>query len=143
MLPPTITKARPRSPAATVGFLLLILSARASAQDVPREPSSVDRLIAVQAVLHVADMFTTSYDLTYGYGREGNPLLRSFDRNTGGLTAAAGLLTLGQIWYVKKLEATHPKAAVVVGTAMVLLKTLAVASDINAMGTIEARRRGR
>jgi hypothetical protein len=124
-----------------LALLLLTLSARASAEDWRHEPSSVDRLIAVQAALHVADMFTTSYDLTYGHGREANPVLRPFDANPGTLTAVAGLLTLGQLWYVKKLETTHPKAAVTLGIAMVVLETLAVASNINAMGTVEARRR--
>lgn len=125
-----------------VALLLVSVSTRASAQEVRREPSSVDRLIAVQAALHVADMITTSYDLHYGHGREGNPLLRPFDRNTGTLTAASGLLVLGQIWYVKKLETTgHPKVAVGLGVAMAVLKTLAVAHNINAMGDIEARRR--
>jgi hypothetical protein len=130
-----------RSTVATAGLLVLALSARASAQDVRREPSSVDRLIAVQAALHVADMLTTSYDLTYGHGREGNPVLRPFDGNVATLTAVAGGLTLAQVWYLKKLEHTHPKAAVTLGVAMVLLKTLAVAHNVNAMGVIEARRR--
>lgn len=130
-----------RSFVATVGLLVLTLSTHASAQDLRREPSSVDRLIAVQAALHVADMITTSYDLHYGRGREGNPILRSFDGNTGTLAVASGALVLAQMWYLKKLEPTHPKAAVTLGIAMAALKMLAVASNVNAMGTIEARRR--
>ena len=130
-----------RAKSIVLALLLLALSSRASAQDVRREPSSVDRLVAVQAAMHVADMVTTSYDLTYGHGREGNPVLRPFDGNTGMLTGAAGLLLLGHVWYVKQLERTHPKAAVALGVAMVVLKTLAVAYNVNAMGTIEARRR--
>jgi hypothetical protein len=130
-----------RSTIVGVVAAVVFLSARADAQGVRREPSSVDRLIAVQAALHVADMITTSYDLTYGHGREGNPVLRPFDGNTAALTAVAGLFTLGQVWYLKKLEQTHPKAAVTLGVAMVLLKTLAVAHNVNAMGVIEARQR--
>lgn len=99
--------------------LLLVVATPATAQAPPRAAiplnlhlSDVDVLLAAQAVLHTADMITTSYDLALSSSaREANPFLAPFAGKPVSLVASSGAINFLQAYTVARLQHRHPKFA--------------------------------
>lgn len=128
------------------GALVLLAASVAAAQDVPAPASTraaasdVDVLLAAQAVLHTADMISTSYDLTYRDGREGNPLLGGFTRKPVTLALVSGAIDILQAYTIAKLQRRHPKVALWWARALVGTEAWTTINNINAAGELQRRR---
>src|SRR3954471_4309188 len=92
--------------------LMLLFASAAAAQEPPLaavplnlHPSDVDVLLATQAVLHTADMITTSYDLTLSASaREANPFLAPFTGKPVSLVAVSSAITAPQASRITTLK---------------------------------------
>src|SRR3954471_24800421 len=134
--------------AACCVVLLLVAAGPATAQEPPLaavplnlHPSDVDVLLAAQAVLHTADMITTSYDLTLSSGaREANPFLAPFTRKPVSLVALSGAINILQAYTIAKLQHRHPKVALWWARALVGVEVWATINNVNAAGELQRRR---
>jgi|SRR5690349_16341515 len=127
--------------------LLLVVVKPAAAQGpslaaVPNlHPSDVDVLLAAQAVLHTADMITTSYDLTFGSSaREANPVLAPFSGKPVSLVALSGAVNILQAFTIAKLQHRHPKVALWWACALAGVEVWATINNINAASELQHRR---
>ena len=129
-------------------LLLLAVASGATAQEPPRaavplnrHPSDVDVLLAAEAVLHTADMITTSYDLTLSANaREADPLLAPFAGQPVSLVALSGAINVLQAYTIAKLQHRHPKIALWWARALVGVEVWATINNINAAGDLQRRR---
>jgi hypothetical protein len=130
--------------------LLILFASGAAAQEPPLavvplhvHPSDVDVLLAAEAVLHTADMITTSYDLTLGPGaREGNPFLATFAGQPVTLVALSGAINVLQAYTIAKLQHRHPKIALWWARALAGVEVWATINNVNAAGELQRRRAG-
>jgi hypothetical protein len=128
--------------------LLLIIARPAAAQEralsaVPLNlhPSDVDVLLAAEAVLHTADMITTSYDLTVSASaRESNPVLAPFTGKPVALVALSGAINILQAYTIAKLQHRHPKIALWWARTLVGVEVWATINNINAASELQRRR---
>ena len=66
-------------------------------------------------MLNVADMITTTYDLTRGRdlgAKEANPLLKPFSSSPLALAAVSSALDMWQVVMIKRIQPKHPRIAV-------------------------------
>jgi len=133
--------------ACSLALVIVFANAAAAAQEplaaVPLNlhPSDVDVLLATEAVLHTADMITTSYDLTLGPGaREGNPFLATFTGKPVSLVALSGAINVLQAYTIAKLQHRHPKIAVWWARALVGVEVWATINNVNAASQLQRRR---
>jgi len=106
-------------------------------------PSNVDVMLGVQAVLHTADVLTTSWDLTRGReigAIEGNPILNPLGNQPPVLAAVSGALDVLQVIVIKRIEPKHPRWALVWSAALVGLEVWATTNNIAVAGRIHQRR---
>jgi uncharacterized protein DUF5658 len=104
-------------------------------------PSDVDLLVACQAVLHAADMFTTAYDLSLGgTRREANPILKPLMHHPVTLTVASSAIDVLQAYTVTRLQRNHPKLARWWALALVATETWATINNVNAAGELQRQR---
>jgi len=128
--------------------LLLVIARPAAAQEpalsaVPLNlhPSDVDVLLAAEAVLHTADMITTSYDLTLSSSaREGNPVLAPFTGTPVAVVALSGAINILQAYTIARLQHRHPKIALWWARTLVGVEVWATINNINAAGELQRRR---
>ena len=128
--------------------LVIVFASGAAAQDPPvaavplnLHPSDVDVLLAAEAVLHTADMITTSYDLTLSpSAREGNPFLAMFTGKPVALVALSGAINVLQAYTIAKLQHRHPKIAVWWARALVGVEVWATINNVNAASELQRRR---
>ena len=129
-------------------LLMLMFARSASAQETPLSavplnlhPSDVDVLLAAEAVLHTADMITTSYDLTLSSSaREGNPFLAPFAGKPVAVVALSGAINILQAYTIAKLQHRHPKVALWWARALVGVEVWATINNVNAAGELQRRR---
>ena len=126
--------------------LLIVFAGAAAAQEplvaVPLKlhPSDVDVLLAAEAVLHTADMVTTSYDLTLSAGaREGNPFLATFTAKPVSLVAVSAAINVLQAYTIARLQHRHPKIALWWARALVGVEVWATINNVNAAGELQRR----
>lgn len=132
------------------GLLLAMLAfaSAAAARETPSpavplnlHPSDVDVLLAAEAVLHTADMITTSYDLTLSSSaREGNPFLTPFTGKPVAVVALSGAINILQTYTIAKLQHQHPKIALWWARTLVGVEVWATINNINAAGELRRRR---
>jgi hypothetical protein len=135
---------------------LLLITSGAAAQDrapAPQsppesgqlvKPSDVDVLLGVQAVLHTADMITTSYALSFGEpAHEANPLLARFAGRPVQLVAISSAINVLQAYTIAKLQHHHPKIALWWARALVGVETWATINNINAVSDLQRQSAGR
>jgi hypothetical protein len=128
--------------------LILVFASAAAAQEAPLaavplnlHPSDVDVLLAAEAVLHTADMITTSYDLTLSASaREGNPFLATFTGTPVSLVALSGAINVLQAYTIARLQHRHPKIALWWARALVGVEVWTTINNINAAGELQRRR---
>ena len=123
-------------------MIAIALSAAATAR-AQTLPSDVDVLLAAHAVLHTADMITTTYDLTRGHAsgaHELNPLLAPLSRQPVLLVSVSSAIDVLQVYVVKRVEQTHPRWALVWSAALVAVEVWATTNNIAAAGRIQQRR---
>jgi hypothetical protein len=128
--------------------LLLIIARPAAAQEpalsavaLNLHPSDVDVLLAAEAVLHTADMITTSYDLTLSSSaREGNPVLAPFTGKPVAVVALSGAINILQAYTIAKLQHRHPKIALWWARTLVGVEVWATINNINAASELQRRR---
>jgi hypothetical protein len=123
-------------------MIAIALSAAASAR-AQTLPSNVDVLLGAHAVLHTADMITTTYDLTRGraFGaNELNPMLRPFSNHPTVLVGVSSAFDVLQVHVVKQVERTHPRWALVWSAALVAVEVWATTNNIATAGRIQQRR---
>ena len=127
--------------------LMLVVARPASAQalltaePLKLHPSDVDVLLATEAVLHTADMITTSYDLTLSSSaREANPLLTVFAAKPVSLVALSGAINVLQAYTIARLQHRHPKVALWWARALVGVEAWATINNINAASELQRRR---
>lgn len=128
--------------------LLLFVAKPAAAQEPPLaaaplnlHPTDVDVLLATQAVLHTADMITTSYALTLGSNaREGNPLLAPLTGKPVALVAMSGAVDVLLAYTIAKLQHRHPKIALWSARALVGVEAWATINNVNAVSELQRRR---
>ena len=133
--------------ACSLVLMIVFASAAAAAQEplaaVPLNlhPSDVDVLLAAEAVLHTADMITTSYDLTLGSSaREANPLLAPFTGKPVAVVALSGAINILQAYTIARLQHRHPKIALWWARTLVGVEVWATINNINAAGELQRRR---
>jgi len=108
--------------------------------------SNVDVLLGAHDVLHVADMITTTYDLTRGRdvgAKEASPLLKPFSSSPLALAAVGGALDMWQVAMIKRIQSKHPRVAVAWAVGLVALEAWATTNNISAAGQIQQRIRDR
>ena len=108
--------------------------------------SNVDMLLGAHDVLHVADMITTTYDLTRGRdvgAKEASPLLKPFSSSPLALAAVSGALDMWQVAMIKRIQSKHPRVAVAWAVGLVALEAWATTNNISAAGQIQQRIRDR
>lgn len=128
--------------------LLIVFASAAAAQERPRaavplkrHPSDVDVLLAAEAVLHTADMITTSYDLTLSASaRDGNPLLATFTSQPVSLVALSSAINVLQAYTIARLQQRHPKIAVWWARVLVGVEVWATINNVNAASELQRRR---
>jgi len=127
--------------------LVIVFASAAAAQEplaaVPLKlhPSEVEVLLAAEAVLHTADMITTSYDLTLSRSaREGNPFLATLTDKPVSLVALSGAINVLQAYTIAKLQRRHPKIAVWWARALVGVEVWATINNVNAASELRRRR---
>lgn len=124
-------------------LILIALSDAMPAHAQVRLPSSVDVLLGAHDVLHVADMVSTTYDLTRGrrFGaRERNPFLKPFSGSPTVLTGVSSAIDVLQVAVIKRVEQRHPRWAIAWSAALVALEVWATTNNIAAAGRIQQRR---
>ena len=133
--------------ACSLVLMIVFASAAAAAQEplaaVPLNlhPSDVDVLLAAEAVLHTADMITTSYDLALSASaREGNPFLATFTGKPVSLVALSGAINVLQAYTIAKLQRRHPKIAVWWARTLVGVEVWATINNVNAASELQRRR---
>src|SRR5262245_30919600 len=122
-----------------VALIILIAWSSATIAGAQQLPSNVDVLLGAQAVLHKADLLTTSWDLTRGRevgASEGNPLLQPIAGRPPLLAAVSGALDVLQVVTIKRLERKHPRWALAWSAALVGLEVWATTHNIAAAGRI-------
>jgi hypothetical protein len=129
-------------------LLMLLFASAAAAQEPPLaavplnlHPSDVDVLLATQAVLHTADMITTSYDLTLSASaREANPFLAPFTGKPVSLVAVSSAINVLQAYTIARLQHRHPKIALWWARALVGVEVWATINNVNVAGELQRRR---
>jgi len=130
-------------------LLMLVVASAAAAQEASPQsagllnlhPSDVDVLLAAEAVLHTADMITTSYDLTLSSSaREGNPFLAPFTGKPVAVVALSGAINILQAYTIAKLQHRHPKIALWWARTLVGVEVWATINNVNAAGELQRRR---
>ena len=104
--------------------------------------SNVDLLLGAHDVLHIADMITTTYDLTRGRelgAKEASPLLRPFSSSPLAITAVSSALDVWQVVMIKRIQPKHPRLAVAWAMGLVALEAWATTNNISAAGRIQQR----
>jgi hypothetical protein len=127
-------------------LVFVILSGAEVCLAQPAPVSNVDVLLGTHAILHVADVITTSYDLTRGrpFGAgESNPLLKPFGPNPVPITAASSALSGLEAVMIKRLELRHPKLATAWSVGLVAIEVWATINNVNRAGEIQRRIAGR
>jgi hypothetical protein len=123
-------------------IIAIVLSAAVSTR-AQTLPSNVDVLLGTHAVLHTADMITTSYDLTLGRAvgaNELNPMLRPFSRHPSLLVGMSSAIDVLEAHVIKQVERTHPRWALVWSAALVGVEVWATTNNIATAGKIQQRR---
>ena len=126
-----------------LALTMAIGSFAASARAQTTMPSNVDVLLGAHAVLHTADMITTTYDLTRGraFGAsEGNPVLTPLSKPPTLLVGVSSAIDVLQVYVVKNVERTHPRWALVWSAALVAVEVWTTTNNIAAAGRIQQRR---
>lgn len=116
----------------------------AAGHEPPREgPSRLQVLLAVEAGMHAADMFSTVRNLQMGGGnvREANPLLAPFAHRPAALVAVSSGVNLLQMYTISKIRPRHPKLAMVWTVALIGVETFAVTNNIRVAGQLQRIRR--
>ena len=129
-------------------MLMLVFVSAAAAQEPPQaavplnlHASDVDVLLAAEAVLHTADMITTSYDLTLSSSaREANPFLAPFAAKPVSLVALSGAINILQAYTIARLQHRHPKIALWWARTLVGVEVWATINNVNAAGELQRRR---
>lgn len=103
-------------------------------------PSRLRALLATEAVLHSADMFTTVYTLQLGDAREGNPLLAPFAERPAALVAISGAVNVLQLYTISKLQRRHPKMAVAWAVILIGAEAFAVTNNVRIAGQLRRDR---
>lgn len=124
--------------------LMIVFASAAAAQQPTRaavplnlHPSDVDVLLAAEAVLHTADMITTSYDLRLSpSAREANPLLATFTGKPVSMAALSGAINVLQAYTIAKLQHRHRKIALWWARSLVGVEVWATINNINAAGEL-------
>ena len=128
-----------------LALLVSVCDARSAIAQQPTV-SNVDVLLGAHDVLHVADMITTTYDLTRGRdvgAKEASPLLKPFSSSPLALAAVSGALDMWQVAMIKRIQSKHPRVAVAWAVGLVALEAWATTNNISAAGQIQQRIRDR
>ncbi|HKB11907.1 MAG TPA: hypothetical protein VKD69_14695 [Vicinamibacterales bacterium] len=131
-----------------VVLVVLVTTAAAAADEGPLhrairtvQPSEVEVLLAAQAVLHTADMITTSYDLSLDRGgHEANPLLGPFTRQPIRLVVLSSAVDVLQAYTISKLQHRHPQIALWWARALAGVEAWSTINNINAAGELQRGR---
>jgi hypothetical protein len=103
-------------------------------------------LAGVFNVLHIADIVTTSYDLTRPAAglraTEGNPVLRGFSGSPVRLAVTSGALTIANMWLLDRVRRTRPKTATWCLAALTVMEMIVVTNNVRAAGQLQAARSG-
>jgi hypothetical protein len=133
-----------RATSGVVLIFVLLAGSRVHAQDAERR-RPVDILVRAQALLHAADVVSTSYDLTHQppglMVHEANPLLRPFERNVVWLEAVNTGAVAAEIYFVKRLSRRHSRAATALAAGLSVAKAWAVVQNVRVAARIQAARR--
>jgi hypothetical protein len=128
--------------------LAIVGAAPATAQtSAPTAPiSSFEVLAGVHAVLHIADMISTSYTLTHPApafrAHEANPYLRPFEGRPAVLAAVSGACSVAEVLALEKIRRRHPKVATLAMVGLVVTELIVVTNNVRVAGQLQAARSG-
>jgi hypothetical protein len=124
----------------TAALVMIWCAALGSVVRAQQPVSNVDVLLGTHAVLHLADMLTTSYDLTRGPSvgaREANPLLSMVGSRPISIVTASSVISTAQAVMIKRLEPRHRVLATVWAAGLVAVEVWATINNINRAGEIQ------
>jgi Domain of unknown function (DUF5658) len=128
---------------AVMAMVLCAAPARAQSEEAPgthRIPSNLRVLLGTQAILHAADMFTTTYNLQLG-GIEANPILAPLSQQPVALVAFSSALNVLQIYAITKVHHRRPKVAMAWAVILVGAEAFVVANNVRAARQLNQRAR--